>query len=101
MAPSTPPHHALKEALCRADAAMKVNDLDAANAAMTEGAELCLRMQTTGLSFPAEEAASLRQLSEQCGAALAELSNRLNERSLADDKHRRGLLSYQERMRRE
>ena len=85
----------LQECLRRADLAMQSDDLDAANAAMAEGAALCVRMQDAGLSLPADSAGDLRRLAEECENALVALSARLNARSFRDDQQRRGMLSYQ------
>ena len=91
----TTPSHALRECLRRADAAMKADDIETANAAMADGAAICLQLQETGLPLPSDDAESLRQLANACVNALVALSNRLNARSFRDDQHRRGILSYQ------
>jgi len=87
----------LQECLRRADAAMKANDIEAANAAMADGAALCVSLQERGLALPGDDADGLRQLAEECEDALVALSQRLNARSFRDDQQRRGILSYQQR----
>jgi uncharacterized membrane protein YccC len=95
-APSRAPSTELAEQLGRAEAALGRDDLETADALMAGAADLCRRLQTSGLGVPPAELAQLRELAERCGASLTRLSRALNAESLRDDNHRRGISTYLE-----
>jgi len=84
----------LAEMLKKACAALQDDDLAAANEHMAAAAELCKRLQVAGLGIPEDEIQALRTLAEQCGRSLADANRHLNDNSMRDENHRRGIRSY-------
>lgn len=89
-----PPSVELAEALKRADAALQVGDLAAADGHMLAAADLCRRLQAAGLGVPESELGALRAVAERCGVSLARAGRTLNAACHRDDNHRRGIASY-------
>lgn len=84
----------LAETLNKALAALDAHDLATADEHMAAAAQLCHRLQAAGLGIPQDEVPALRALADRCGQALANANQRLNDASLRDEKHRRGIRSY-------
>lgn len=89
-APSVELAEMLKKVLALLDA----QDLAAADDQMGAAAQLCHRLQAAGLGIPQDEVPALRALADKCGVALANASQLLNDASLRDENHRRGIRSY-------
>jgi len=84
----------LAEMLKKVLAALDGQDLATADEQMAAAAQLCHRLQAAGLGIPQDEVPALRALADKCGAALATASQLLNDASLRDENHRRGIRSY-------
>jgi|SRR5450432_993663 len=82
------------------EAALSSGDTEAADRTMSAAAELCRRMQAAGTSIPAADLQLMQGLAEQCGRSLMRLERALNAESQRDEKHRRGLMTYQASQRR-
>lgn len=84
----------LAEMLKKVLASLEAEDLAAADEQMAAAAQLCHRLQAAGLGIPHDEVPALRALADRCGQALANANQRLNDASMRDENHRRGIRSY-------
>ena len=84
----------LAEMLKKVLASLDAEALAAAAEQMAAAAQLCHRLQAAGLGIPQDEVPALRSLAEKCGQALGNANQRLNDASMRDENHRRGIRSY-------
>src|SRR3569833_2171701 len=84
----------LAEMLKKVLASLGAEDLAAADEQMAAAAQLCHRLQAAGLGIPQDEVPALRSLAEKCGQALGNANQRLDDASMRDESHRRGMRSY-------